>query len=1298
MGKTRAGNNRGFTLVEIVCVIAIFSLVTVTAGAVMVFSSRSYRNSTSETSVQQEAQFTANRIGGLIQDATEVVVYNEADPNPNWSERTNRFEIIRGEISTYVISFVKEDENKPGVLYYETLNADGAEPAEGGEAVPKQLLAENIEHFWVKYDKDKFQKTKTVELAMTVNDGIKNYNVAYTMTARNDEVTPNSGGSTVEPICQIRPGSRRVVMVPGETLTLDDIELVGVTAIKQPDQASYADTGIIDEVVVGADNSVTIKLKEGKDISRDNDNAIINLESTDLKDGSPAASAQITVYIRRVKAIKDEDMQITSGKDADGNKVYTFYANPEVVNASRIAGADWDKPYHDPYAVSWDYELRNYSDETDYTEVNVDDYFEKLEDSFTPGNSEGSVTIIPRPYIKFKQKKPLTSTMQFCVTATSRHAAGENKGNHADPGIHYDDISGTATLKGTGYNTKTIEMILEPGESRDITISGLDEKLAWECTPSGGSLKTGTSFTIEEKNKLHIVIGEGETGYDTPDTPVDGIDGIDMSKGEKSGNIIVDVHPAGAAGDDDVALRVLVGIRRVTKIELSHKMFTTADNNPNAEKPAHVQNTPLLKNADYQFYTKVYGTHLDLTADEVSKGVENPYAVKFSFEFYLNGEKEDECSDSCEWIEYNEGGDKPGGSLNKKYSNRFTLIDLGVNKYGDGGSANHPCINFRLIDDFPAGGELRVKAESKHALYDNKYGEKGNKQDYIAEDSLAKGAVLVVVEPNQGREVSGTEVKVPVVFSGTPSTIKDVHLNGASSDTKKLKLEKKDSHTWNVYVQIGRDEKGKDNTGLFSMDVTAADGEIQTVTFAVRRVKGITVTAEDKSGNTAGGTLKLAAMITGYAEPEEDSGYAPYYFPKQKVEFGTYIDPCQLEWSYLLPNAGSKWVVIKDGGDYVKSFVTDNGLGTVQTIKLTLNKAFPKGTIIRAHSLHAGNPSLEDKIDSNQNMNTTGLYYDNVNGEYKIEDASSVIFIKDFLRGNDNFFFDKNKYPNEDFPYTDVDQNSLKWFMRVREVKYVNGERVCGEWSTYRRTIEDSKDAKKLNARETASFLPDKGYEIEMALMSIDKDKKIINWPYDESLNDEGTGFEEFSLGWTDSKVTDERDYKSRYEIGPVELQLKDDNGKSETYLNNLGSKDNPKVLHKGDENTIRVSLQGTAIELGHFQDALRARIEMLKDEDKDIWEEIAVPSGMSIQGGGLTLPIKYDQNYTITPGTYRISFDLADSSNWTQWKGRDYIFTPFVPADTNANKSEISGYENIKYSYPLYDGTNGYIYIKIVD
>ena len=91
-------DHRGFTLVELICTVAIFSIVVTGMGSAMVISARSYRNSNVELDLQQQAQITSNLLTNLILDADNIEIITE--------DGIDKLKVIKKEASgevTYVV-------------------------------------------------------------------------------------------------------------------------------------------------------------------------------------------------------------------------------------------------------------------------------------------------------------------------------------------------------------------------------------------------------------------------------------------------------------------------------------------------------------------------------------------------------------------------------------------------------------------------------------------------------------------------------------------------------------------------------------------------------------------------------------------------------------------------------------------------------------------------------------------------------------------------------------------------------------------------------------------------------------------------------------------------------------------------------------------------------------------------------------------------------------------------------------------------------------------------------------------
>ena len=67
--------NKGFSLVELVVVIAIFSVVSVAIGGFLLAAQRSYAVSANELDIQEEAQLVANQLQEMILDTPLGISY-----------------------------------------------------------------------------------------------------------------------------------------------------------------------------------------------------------------------------------------------------------------------------------------------------------------------------------------------------------------------------------------------------------------------------------------------------------------------------------------------------------------------------------------------------------------------------------------------------------------------------------------------------------------------------------------------------------------------------------------------------------------------------------------------------------------------------------------------------------------------------------------------------------------------------------------------------------------------------------------------------------------------------------------------------------------------------------------------------------------------------------------------------------------------------------------------------------------------------------------------------------------------
>lgn len=82
-------NPKGYSLVELIVVIAILAIVGAAVLGFFVTSSRSYKNDSDETNLQYEAQLTVNQLENLIIDATTAISYTYSDGSSSSFITTN---------------------------------------------------------------------------------------------------------------------------------------------------------------------------------------------------------------------------------------------------------------------------------------------------------------------------------------------------------------------------------------------------------------------------------------------------------------------------------------------------------------------------------------------------------------------------------------------------------------------------------------------------------------------------------------------------------------------------------------------------------------------------------------------------------------------------------------------------------------------------------------------------------------------------------------------------------------------------------------------------------------------------------------------------------------------------------------------------------------------------------------------------------------------------------------------------------------------------------------------------------
>lgn len=308
--KFQEFDNRGLTLVELLCSVAILSIVGMTISSVLIVSADSYDRSNSEIQAQQEAQLVANQIDDLLIDATADVNYDtSAEPT---------LTIKQGGITHTVV--LKGDE-----LYY-------------SNGVDEQLLASGVRDFDV--DDTEFTERGYIKLKMKMDRKSQTYESVFTITARNKDTT-----AATKVIATINlPNS--IILEPNQEYTLtattsglSSSSLTWTVAGAADGNTSVSGTGLTGTVKVGG-NETASRFK-------------VKVTSADLgANGAPLAQKTVDVYVRRVNQISIAGSRV-SGADCMKDAKYSLNATVLGSSLAQAIGADYDTDYVSPFQVSW---------------------------------------------------------------------------------------------------------------------------------------------------------------------------------------------------------------------------------------------------------------------------------------------------------------------------------------------------------------------------------------------------------------------------------------------------------------------------------------------------------------------------------------------------------------------------------------------------------------------------------------------------------------------------------------------------------------------------------------------------------------------------------------------------------------------------------------------------------------------------------------------------------------------------------------------------------------------------------
>lgn len=375
--KRIKGNNKGLSLVELVCAIAIFSVAATAIGSAMVVSAQSYSRGTYELDVQEEAQTATNIVGNLIVDAVEATqVGNVVE--------------IDGEGITYRITY----DSTSGTLDYAEIDSAGN--------IANGVLAENVTSFSTSLtdDPDDFKADRNVKVELSIEKNGRTYEASYNTTARNGSANAVGAAESAQLLMDTT-----VVIEPGQTNLELPVTVVGSVTNKLF-SVSKANASDPFSVTPGT-NKVTLS-------------AAITAEGTYVftvqtnekgDDNLPLDTKTVTVQIRRINTMGGT--KTVTGTEGANTSSYVMNFSYTGTFLDKVYGRDYDTNYVDPKQFKFSYSMTGAEAGLDW-----DDYI----DVSTKVEQTGAM-----PSVSFTLKRDLQNGAKIFVKCTSLHSVGTNK-------------------------------------------------------------------------------------------------------------------------------------------------------------------------------------------------------------------------------------------------------------------------------------------------------------------------------------------------------------------------------------------------------------------------------------------------------------------------------------------------------------------------------------------------------------------------------------------------------------------------------------------------------------------------------------------------------------------------------------------------------------------------------------------------------------------------------------------------------------------------------------------------------
>ncbi len=395
--KKMIKQNKGLTLVELLCAIAIFSLVGTTVYSMMVISARNYQRDSVEIELQQEAQMTANTIQNLVMDANEVtysctiggteyMCLDEAEAlSYGATVGSDRTLTIRKTDRLYLIHYMSSAKQ---ILYTEYLISGGVSTL----LAENQLMAENV--VGLSADLKKFAEYGNLGLNMSMDKGERSYVSDYTITARNAvDVSTGDVNAAINTELELVLEPNQIHELTASVIGASDPGVSwSLTGNTSDDTIVYMDGGIWKLKIGREEMAPELTLRVATNVRR--------------TDGiTPQDAKNVRVYVRRVTGIV-LNVNLISGTDKQAGAVYQVQAVIHGSRLDRAYGLSTDEDYINPNTIQWEtlYSVNGVAP------LNQADYYNAYDITDTS--------------CKIRLNRNINYGENLLVTATSKHSEG----------------------------------------------------------------------------------------------------------------------------------------------------------------------------------------------------------------------------------------------------------------------------------------------------------------------------------------------------------------------------------------------------------------------------------------------------------------------------------------------------------------------------------------------------------------------------------------------------------------------------------------------------------------------------------------------------------------------------------------------------------------------------------------------------------------------------------------------------------------------------------------------------------